>query len=537
VINMIPLSKSEKQQKGGVLMVMLVILVLGITTIFVTALSGTAIQNKRNQTTAESLAKARDALISYAVSDPNRPGELPCPDTDGDGSANSCSAASNKLIGQLPWRTLDLPDPRDGAAEKLWYIVSENFRTDTTAPPPAVNSDTAGTISVNGTNGYAAVILAPGAALPGQNRPAAPTALNTSTVYLQFLENITQTTVATQAPNDIPGGAYTYNDQSLSLHPADFMPLIEKRVVREAKKCLDDYAATIVPPHTTPGNKYPWAAQLSNTTASPGRSGALNVRFGRFPDTPNISTSGTCATGPLSGLSSAQLTTLNDAIQQVQDALNSYTGPGSTGDTLNTAGKHLEDLAENSPYNLPSTNPIRAAGIYVDDYCTGTPKTCTNLSTMQTKLDAAFSEINACTSGTDSTMPASWVSCSLVTSGYWNSWRDLLFIQIANGYQPGGAGSCTTGTTCLSITGSGNPYAGSGTYHAAVAIARGIIPAANTSPRNTATLSDYLEGTNKLNKTGATPSLLFETYRTDDASYGSINDLVLCIDGLNNCKR
>lgn len=531
---MIPLSKSEKQQKGGVLMVMLVILVLGITTIFVTSLSGTAIQNKRNQATAESLAKARDALISYAVSDPNRPGELPCPDTDGDGSANSCSFATSKLVGQLPWRTLDLPDPRDGAAEKLWYIVSENFRTDTTVPPPAVNSDTAGTISVNGTNGYAAVILAPGAALPGQNRPAAPTALNTSTVYLQFLENITQTTVATQAPNDIPGGAYTYNDQSLSLHPADFMPLIEKRVVREAKKCLDDYALDAA--NTL--HKYPWAAQLSNTTASPGRSGAINVRFGRFPDTPNISTSGTgtCTTGPLSGLTSAQLTTLNNAIQQVQDALNSYTGPGLTGSALNTAGKNLEDLADNSPYNLPSSDPIRAAGTYVDDYCTGTPKTCTNLSTMQTMLDAAFSEINACTSGTDSTMPASWVSCSLVTSGYWNSWRDLLFIQIANGYQPGGAGSCTTGTTCLSITGSGNTSPGSGSYHAVVAIARGIIPTVNTSPRNTATLSDYLEGANQLNKTGATPAVAFETYRTDDTNYGTVNDLVLCLDGSNNCQ-
>ncbi|MHB1237361.1 MAG: hypothetical protein ACYCY7_07345, partial [Gallionella sp.] len=67
-------------QHGGVLLVMLVILVIGAAALLVSALNSSSLKIARDKTTADALAQAKDALIAYAASDPNRPGELPCPD-------------------------------------------------------------------------------------------------------------------------------------------------------------------------------------------------------------------------------------------------------------------------------------------------------------------------------------------------------------------------------------------------------------------------------------------------------------------------
>ena len=110
-----------QRQRGGALLVMLVILVIGITTAFVTSLSSTAINNKRNQTTADALAQAKEALIGFAVTygdDPDHVGEtdgyLPCPDMDGtaggtpyEGVSETCGNAGENTLGRLPWKTLN----------------------------------------------------------------------------------------------------------------------------------------------------------------------------------------------------------------------------------------------------------------------------------------------------------------------------------------------------------------------------------------------------------------------------------------------
>ena len=62
------------------------------------------------------------------------PGYLPCPDTDGDGWAEatcgSLDGASGQAsrLGLLPWKTLGLPDLRDGYGERLWYAVSSKYK-------------------------------------------------------------------------------------------------------------------------------------------------------------------------------------------------------------------------------------------------------------------------------------------------------------------------------------------------------------------------------------------------------------------------
>ncbi len=539
------------RQRGGVMMVMLVILILGITTAFVTSLSGTALQNKRNQTTADALARAKEALIGYAVTygdtHPTKAhGFLPCPDSDGsaganaEGSSESCGATNVDVLGRFPWRTLDLPALIDGAGECLWYAVSGNYKS-TQSSPPLMNWDTPGQLHVYDSNGneispgeIVAVVIAPGAPLNNNSSRtgnSAPTCGGNYTAAA-YLEN--------DAPHlidngDIAAGKFilphehrdangnitsAVNDQFVFITRRDIWDTIQKRVARQAKRCLDDYAADAANLY----HKYPWAAKLDDTTTAPNRSGTQDVRFGRFPDMPSVATAG----GGLSGLTPVQISDLRSKIQAVQDALNAYIAGTGYLSTLRNKGDNLKDFARDAPYYQSTTDPARAAGIYADN-CTGL--SCT--ATLQNMLTSAFNSLN----GGDSTMPGSWdsiPSCQqLVNSAYWSAWRDWVFLQIADGFQPGGAGTCTVGSTCLAISGSGNLNGGSGSYHAVIAVAANAMAGQNRSI--TGTISNFLEGANKTGKTDLPSTTTFETYRNTDPTYATVNGLALCLDDKNEC--
>src|SRR5665811_1174045 len=140
------------RQRGAALLIMLVILVVGIAAVLVSSLSTTALNNARQNTTSNALAQAKDALIGRAAADNNMPGSLPCPDTNNDGSAELLSGNNcPSYIGRLPWKTLGLPDLRDGSGERLWYALSPAFRDDTSAQP--LNSNTKGTLLVYNSDG------------------------------------------------------------------------------------------------------------------------------------------------------------------------------------------------------------------------------------------------------------------------------------------------------------------------------------------------------------------------------------------------
>ncbi|HLP97731.1 MAG TPA: hypothetical protein VK149_04735 [Sideroxyarcus sp.] len=284
---------------------MLVILVLGVTTIFVSSLNSSELQNAQDRVTAEALAQAKEALIGYAIKVqisnssgclPNcpRPGDLPCPDTNNDGvQESSCGNASGSTgqssrIGRLPWKTLGLPDLRDGSGERLWYAVSNNFKS--SFRNTTLNSDTPGTISIfasegtqlnNGasTSGVAAVIIAPGAPIrrqdTGNMQDRSAAGENTPTNYLDYA------TVAGVAHDNagfidssatdglIQGRIKVYdpatksdyvilNDQLLTVTVDNIMPGVQKRVAAEVKNCLVHYALNN-------NNRYPWATPLSDT--------------------------------------------------------------------------------------------------------------------------------------------------------------------------------------------------------------------------------------------------------------------------------
>lgn len=192
-----------------------------------------------DKATQDALTQARDALIGRAASDDNRPGSLPCPDTDNDGIAQLLVGPEcPSYVGRLPWKTLGLPDLRDSSGERLWYALSRSLRDDDSAQP--INSvDTPGQISVVGSApavDIAAVVIAPGNALPGQIRNAA--GIDNIVNYLEGEnasagDNVYET--AARSP--------TFNDRIATVTRDQLFDVVEWRVAAEIRTALRRYYA------------------------------------------------------------------------------------------------------------------------------------------------------------------------------------------------------------------------------------------------------------------------------------------------------
>lgn len=319
-------SLCQHEQRGAALIVMLVIMVMGAATFLVNSLSRSALQIKQDQKTSEALAQAKEALIGYAASvdltGSKRPGDLPCPDTNNDGLQEiSCGNASGttgqtQRLGRLPWKTLGLPDLRDGSGERLWYAVSNNFKysTRTTCTNSnltgCLNSDTPGTITVFASDGtllndggagmgVVAVIIAPGDILQRQDglqQDRSSAGINTASNYLDIAsvggitEDNANFTDSSSANGFIQGrikdsnGNLIVNDRLLVITQDNIMQPIQKRVAAEVKNCLTEYAS--LPQNQGPSPNqgyYPWA-----TARTAGASVVYNdsdrLEFGHVPD-------------------------------------------------------------------------------------------------------------------------------------------------------------------------------------------------------------------------------------------------------------
>jgi len=259
-------------QRGAALIVMLAL--VGIVAVALVLKVGYAAGNRtdRDTKTALALGQARDALIARAAMDANRPGSLPCPDTDNDGVAELFTGVNcPAYVGRLPWRTLGLPDLRDGSGERLWYALSAVFR-DKNASSVTLNSDTPGTLSVTGSapaSNVIAIVFAPGEPVGSQFRDTA-----NENVVGNYLEGVNASggTAFSNAPV-----SDTFNDRLLVIGSDDLMPAVERRVAREAKVCLDGFSKL-----PTANNRYPWAAPVWDVGSFADFSGN---NFGRIPKT------------------------------------------------------------------------------------------------------------------------------------------------------------------------------------------------------------------------------------------------------------
>jgi hypothetical protein len=179
----------RRRQGGIVLLVLLAILALGAVIYAASLVVKQAQRSQRDRITQVALARAKEALIAYAITYDQRaqasaevPGYLPCPDmgsSEGNDSGN-CGTKDVTLIGRLPWKTLGLEPLRDSAGECLWYAVSGSHKR--IPKTDMLNWDTSGWLTVDAANGTSvlagatpgsravAIVFAPGAALPGQDR-------------------------------------------------------------------------------------------------------------------------------------------------------------------------------------------------------------------------------------------------------------------------------------------------------------------------------------------------------------------------------
>jgi hypothetical protein len=262
----------SRESGQGLFLLLALLLFVGAGLIF--SLARPAPPNiKNDKQTAAALAQAKAALIGYAAADSNRPGELPCPDVDNDGASTPISdyAGSNcvNLVGRLPWKTLGLPDLRDGGGERLWYVLSNDFHAG--AAPP-LNSDTMGQLTVTGgapATNVVAIVFSPGEVLDTQARD--PANENNVANYLEG-ENANGDTIFMTGASSA-----TFNDRLLVITNADLMPVVEQRVAREVISILQSYkTATAALGYNGGAGVYPWA-DISDGNSNTG------LNRGRFP--------------------------------------------------------------------------------------------------------------------------------------------------------------------------------------------------------------------------------------------------------------
>lgn len=289
-----------RRQDGVVLLSLILVIVAAASYVLVRGLND-ASQNRtatNQQSTRTVLKEAKAALIGYSISYPDKhggdkgPGRLPCPDyayqgtSDPVGSADSCSLGAGTETGLLPFLTIDTNEMFDASGARLWYAVSDNHRANAAG---AVNSDTPGTLDIDGTDDIVALIIAPGAALSGQNRNIE--SLTDQYAITEYLEGEN----ASKGDNKFTKltGQYV-NDAVITISRGELMAAAENRVLSTVSNALNQYfndpdgddAANIDPDcaPSTPAcdDAYPWLSNFTNPLSSDYQS-VVGSREGRLP--------------------------------------------------------------------------------------------------------------------------------------------------------------------------------------------------------------------------------------------------------------
>jgi hypothetical protein len=303
---------AASRQSGVALILFLVALIMAAGYAFYRSSNVGALRIQQDAKLAATLARAKEALIAYAVTrnddpgpslKPGRPGSLPCPDLitnnagfsnfPGDGktdffTVNSCPS----YIGWLPWVTLDLPELTDDTGTRLWYVLTPELRNHDSAQP--INSDRALTLKLDGAaDSVAALVIAARAPLDSQARPS-----NNPADYLDGENGNGDDNIYVSGPPSA-----SFNDMVVAITRQELMAAVEKRVANELKTCLEQHAAAT----TNTAHTYPWPTPFAST-AFRGTAGSL---FGQVP-----------ATEPGAGAESL-LQQANNALSTAKNALSS----------------------------------------------------------------------------------------------------------------------------------------------------------------------------------------------------------------------
>lgn len=496
----------RSRQRGMAVVVLIALLLLGGALFTLNSFSFSTVRVERDRVTNEALARAKDALIAYAVADNVRPGELPCPDVNDDGKLvlgeDLIGSACASLVGRLPWSTLGLPDLRDDAGERLWYALSNDFHANGSV---ALNSDTAyvsaNSLTLHGMEAVpvpslVAIVFSPGAALRrtdgvAQARgcivgtdcdatlkcttvPASSTAKCNPANYLDIAsgqDNADADRQFVSAPRSA-----SFNDRAMPVFSDDVMRLVERRAARElAQRLRNHYDAWQTPPPaagvTYVGFKgfYPWAAPLNDpSVVAAGVNGTTN---GQLPlDASSVVWDPPSATlGACAGANTAQISCTAFSVL----------GLLSVNGRLRNVGTAFVD---------PPT--VSAVGLIV-----GTPAVTWTFDPAGQAVDFTWSAtLLGLATVTASANASAWTSASWLAS---NNWHQNALYTVSPGYAINGIDSCGgAGPACLTIA---NTAAPNDDKHAVVmmtgrALAAAAQPARPVGPP--ASLGQFLEGLN-----------------------------------------
>ena len=254
-------SARAMRQKGVALILLLFALVLGGAFALYRSANISFGSTQQDAKLTLALARAKEALIAYAVVDDTRPGRMLCPDMIGDGVSptlkfDDCdgwvSGGPDVYSGWLPWKTLDLVEPSDDRGTKFRYAASRFFGGKRKTPP--LNSDTLTSLRVDvpvgsPSNDVVAIIIATRGPLDTRNADGD-----------EYYYSGTSKT-----PDD--------NDVIAVITRQELMAAVEKRVANEVKACLVQHAAAT--------GVFPWPSPLSASLFS----GKAKSLFGRIPAT------------------------------------------------------------------------------------------------------------------------------------------------------------------------------------------------------------------------------------------------------------
>ncbi len=295
------------------------------------------VEKSRYEHNKEVLRKAKDALLMYAYRYPQisflsggtarGPGRLPCPDTDNNGKPNpsfNCKSGS-AIVGRFPWEApgMDFYKAKDVSGELLWYAVSKNFANlISPATNDVINSDRTGTITLfdqtgkliydGSVAGIAAVIIAPGPAINGQNRsitngddPGDDTADSDPGIidpanYLDAFSgfdnsSFVNSSSAVSADGFILGpvfdpvqNTYVINDQMIIITAEEVIAMAEKVVLKAYQDAIANYQQQVWGV-TVANYRYPWLntyAEMNDPLMVYNPSAGNNI--GRIPITPSF---------------------------------------------------------------------------------------------------------------------------------------------------------------------------------------------------------------------------------------------------------
>ena len=248
-----------RQSQQGASLIVFILAIIATGAVFIISTSGPEDERVRSENnTSASLAKAKTALLSYAVTyyltqstgatpipHAGRHGLLPCPEQpsgfNGEGnSSNQCGATHTNSLGRLPWKHMGIEPLKDSSGECLWYAVSGGFYN--TPRSEMTNDDTPGMFQIFNENGsviqgltpedrVVAVVLAPGMPVNGQTRSSAtlnspckvPGSPIDATDYLEFYQGIDNSSVNNVNPDVV--------DQFINSNGLKNNPLFNDRMI------------------------------------------------------------------------------------------------------------------------------------------------------------------------------------------------------------------------------------------------------------------------------------------------------------------